>query len=433
VSTEIVAAPPGALSREAVEELWRSRQEPQWLLNIRLRGFEAFERMPLPDQRTEGWRRTSLRGLNVAAFDPRSVAADTRSATPDDSLAKLAGARLIAYQNGTLVRGDALRAGRVVDLREALREPWLAERIRRHFATIVAPDADKFTAFHYAFFNVGTVVLVPSGTAIDEPIWVSYESDAADHAALVHTLLLAEDESAVSVVEDLSGVAGLCSGVVEQVIGANAHVRYVQLQQFGSDVWNFSTQRARLARDASLRTLTVTNGGRVSRNTVQVVLDGRGSQADLLGVADIAGRQHVDFQTLQEHSGDATRSDLVIHNALRDRSSANFTGLIRINKTAHQTESSQEQKNVLLSDTARADSDPRLEILNNDVIRCTHGAAVGPVDEEMVFYLESRGLERLAAERLIVEGFFQSTLGRLGLPPVEQAVWSAITRRWTDQ
>src|SRR5207248_9855758 len=146
---------------------------------------------------------------------------------------------------------------------------------------------------------------------------------------------------------------------------------------------------------------------------VEVVLAGRGSQADLLGVACIGDRQHADFETLQDHSGDATRSDLVIHNALRDRSSANFTGLIRINTTAHQTESSQEQKNILLSEQAKADSDPKLEILNNDVIRCTHGAAVGPVDQEMVFYLASRGLDQPTAEQLIVEGFFQSTLNKV--------------------
>jgi Fe-S cluster assembly protein SufD len=220
--------------------------------------------------------------------------------------------------------------------------------------------------------------------------------------------------------------------VVEQVVGANAHVRYVHLQRFHADTWTFSTQRARLAQDASLRTLNVALGSRLARNAVQVVLEGRGSQADLLGIVDSAARQHVDFQTLQEHFGDATRSDLVIHDALRDRSSANFTGLIRINKSAHQTASSQEQKNILLSDAAKADSDPKLEILNNDVIRCTHGAAVGPVDQEMVFYLQSRGLDRLSAEQLIVQGFFRSTLAKLDLPVVEEEVWSAITERWSN-
>ena len=286
-------------------------------------------------------------------------------------------------------------------------------------------DADKFVAYHYASFNVATVIVVPRGVALDEPIWIQYSSSGP---VLAHTLVILEAEANLpALVEDFRGGGTFASGVTEQRLGANAHLRYVQLQRFSTDVWNFSTQRTTLAQDASVRTLNVARGGGTSRNAVQVVLDGRGSQADLLGIVDVAGRQHVDFQTLQEHSGDATRSDLVIHDALRDRASANFTGLIRINKSARQTESSQEQKNILLSDSAKADSDPKLEILNNDVIRCTHGAAVGPVDSEMVFYLQSRGLERSTAEQLIVDGFFQSTLSRLQLPALEDRVWSALT------
>jgi Fe-S cluster assembly protein SufD len=317
--------------------------------------------------------------------------------------------------------------GTVVDLKDALRDPRLAQRIESHFAQVVAPDSDKFTALHYAFFNVGSVVFVPRGAVINEPIWITYDFPNARQAAMIHTLVIVEDEADVRVIEDFGGGSGLASGVVEQVLGANAHLRYVHMQRWAADVWNFSTQRAVLAQDASLRTLNVAVGARVTRNTVQVVLEGRGGQADLLGVAATHGPQHVDFQTLQDHFGDATRSDLVIHNALRDRSSANFTGLIRINKPAHQTESSQEQKNILLSDGARADSDPKLEILNNDVVRCTHGAAVGPVDQDMLFYLESRGLDQSSAEQLIVEGFFQSTLKKLEMPAVEEAIWSAIT------
>ena len=361
--------------------------------------METFEGMALPDQRTEGWRRTSLRGLDLDSFDPLQ-AVDQPSSVPDN--------------------------GSVIDLQEALRDPRLAPKIEKHFGQIVAPESDKFTALHYAFFNAGRVVFVPRGTAVEEPIWISH---TFDQPALVHTLVIVEDEADVRVIEDFQGSPGLANGVVEQALGANAHLRYVHLQRWNDDAWSFSTQRAQLGQDASLRTLNVAVGARMARNTLQVVLQGRGGQADLLGVAATHGRQHVDFQTLQDHFGDATRSDLVIHNALRDRSSTNFTGLIRINKSAHQTESSQEQKNILLSTGSKADSDPKLEILNNDVIRCTHGAAVGPVDQEMIFYLASRGLDQATAEQLIVEGFFQSTLKKLEMPAVEAALWAAIDDR----
>jgi Fe-S cluster assembly protein SufD len=400
VPGEILSAPRLALTDETVEQLSRSRQEPAWLLALRRRAFAAFERVPLPDQRTEGWRRTSLRGLPMDEVRPLGVA---------DVASSWVGAH----------------GNTVLDLREALEDPALAPRIEKHFATVVVPESDKFTALHYAFFNAGVVVLVPRGRVVEHPIWITHDA-AGEQSALVHTLVIAEDESEVTVVEEFRGAPGIASGVVEQVVGANAHVRYVQLQRWAEEVWSFSWQRAHLAQDASLKTLNVALGARTARNTVQVLLEGRGGQADLLGVVDGHGRQYVDFQTLQEHSGNATRSDLIIHNALRDRSSANFTGLIRIDKSAHQTESSQEQKNILLSARAKADSDPKLEILNNDVIRCTHGAAVGPVDQEMVFYLESRGLDRASAEQLIVEGFFQSTLRKLGQPRVEEALWLAI-------
>jgi Fe-S cluster assembly protein SufD len=425
VSSEIVAAPRLALTSQVVEQLSERRHEPDWLRAVRLRAFEAFERLPMPDQRTEGWRRTNLRGLSLDSFDPLpSIAAS--SGEVDERFAEQAGAALFAYRDGT-PQHDASRAGaQVMDLSEALQQPQLATRVRAHFASVVAPDVDKLVALHYALFNSAAVVFVPRGATIEQPVWLSYNFDQPDHAALAHTLVIVEDEAEVRVVEDFRGAPYMASGVVEQVVGANAHLRYVHLQRFSPDVWNFSTQRARLGQDATLRTLNVVVGGRVARNTIQVVLEGRGSQADLLGIAASNGRQHVDFETLQEHFGNGTRSDLVIHNALRDHSSANFTGLIRINKSAHQTQSSQEQKNILLSDHSKADSDPKLEIQNNDVIRCTHGAAVGPVDQEMVFYLQSRGLDKTTAEQLIVEGFFQSTLRKLDLPAVEAAVWSAI-------
>jgi Fe-S cluster assembly protein SufD len=394
VSETVLTPPQTTLSVEAVRELSRSRGEPDWLLELRLRAFEAFERLPMPDQRMEGWRRTSLRGLNLEAFSP--ARAHVRLSTNGDS------------------------RGLVLPLEEAIHDP----RVERYFGQLVAYDADKFVALHYAFFNHLTVIVVPRGVVLEEPIWLSYDSTSP---LLAHTIVILEDGASLpAVVEDFQGGDWLVSNVVEQAIGANAHTRYVQLQRFGSEVWNFSTQRAELAQDASLRTLNVACGGRTTRNTVQVMLNGRGSQADLLGIVNVGGRQHVDFQTLQEHSADATRSDLVIHNALRDRATSNFTGLIRINKSARQTESSQEQKNILLSESAKADSDPKLEILNNDVIRCTHGAAVGPVDSEMIFYLQSRGLDRSTAEQLIVDGFFQSTLSRLQSPSLEQSVLSAL-------
>lgn len=400
-SSELLSPTRPALSVETVDALSQSRGEPEWLRALRRRAFAAFEALPLPDNRTEGWRRTSLRGLSLDAAAPvlDETNAAPRLMLPDGAIA--------------------------VDLRDALADASLAPRIEKHFGQVVAPDTDKFVALHYALFTAGVVILVPRMQAVAEPIWLRYDADPA-HAALIHTLVLVDEGAEVRIVEEFRGGSSLASGVVETVVGANAHLRYVQLQRYAPTVWNFSTQRSLLAQDASLRTLNIALGSRLSRNAVQVVLDGKNSQADILGVVGTGDRQHVDFETLQDHWGNGTRSDLVIHDALWDRSSANFTGLIRINPPAHATESSQEQKNILLSDHARADSDPKLEILNNDVIRCTHGAAVGPVDEEMVFYLQARGVDRTTAEGLIVEGFFRSVVQKVDMPMLEEQLWDAI-------
>jgi Fe-S cluster assembly protein SufD len=395
------------LTRETLEELARRRQEPDWLLELRLAAFDTYSSLSLPTQHTEGWRRTSLSGLRIDDLSPLDAPSVNVQASDQRVL--------------------------VMDLAEASREPELAELLQRHFAQLVPADFDIFTALHYAFFNRGALVRVPRGAAIQEPVWLTHRFEQPDQAAFVHTLVVLEDEAELALVDDFASPArdstGLASVVVEHVLGRRAQLKYVHLQRWASDTWHFSTQTSRLAGDAFLRTLNVSLGARTARNNVQVVLDGNGAQADLLGVAATDGRQHVDFETLQDHFGDRTRSDLFINNALRGRSSANFTGLIRIEKSARQTESAQTQKNILLSSRSRADSDPKLEILNNDVVRCTHGAAVGPVDEELIFYLQSRGLDRPSAERLIVEGFFQAVLEKLAQPDLQAAVWSAVAEK----
>jgi len=432
------------LNRDVVEELVRRRGEPEWLRAIRLEALAAYERLPVPTQQTEGWRRTSLAGLHLDAQHALpTLAADeaTTGAAIDGqvSLPELAhAAGVLVQRDGRTVAADGLaglaeRGVVLMDLAEASRHPQFGERVRERFAQTIPVDRDIFTALHYAFFNAGVFVYVPRGVVLEQPLWTTHVFGEPGLATLSHTLLIVEDGAQATYVDDYSapprGGAPVASSVVEQTLGRQANVRYVNLQRWATDVWSFSAQRAHLAADASLRTLNVALGARLARTSVQAVLEGRGSQADILGIVAADGRQHVDFQTLQDHYGNGTRSDLVIYNALRGRSSSNFTGLIVINKPAHGTESSQQQKNVLLSTQARADSDPKLEILNNDVVRCTHGASVGPVDPEMLFYLQSRGVSHEGAERLIVEGFFQSVLEKMQQPGLHAAVWSAVEQK----
>lgn len=428
---DTLTPPASGLTRQVIEERSRLRQEPDWLLDLRLRAFAAFERTPLVEQAAGNWRRANLAGFTLPDQTPLPGRPSARPAAGSPE-AGLSGA-LAAEDGGAdtvwLDPDLAARGVRLLDFTEALRDGALAPRVRQHLGQVVQPEEDTLTAYHYAFFNAGVVVVVPRNVQVEHPIRVCQRFAQPSLAALSHTLVLLDEGASLAYVDDFQSVergGRLADGVVELVVGPNAQLRYVQLQRWASDVWAFSFQRAVLDRDAQLRSLNAALGGRLDRDTVQVILQGHGSQADLLGVVAADGKQHVDFQTLQDHHGSHTRSDLVIHNALRGRSSSNFTGLIRINPESRGTESSQQQKNILLSPHAKADSDPKLEILNNDVVRCTHGAAVGPVDPELVFYLQARGLDRAAAQALILQGFYQSVVDKLEMPELQTLVWNAV-------
>lgn len=430
----------GGLGRQAVEQLSRRQREPEWLLRLRLEAFDHYQSAPRPDQRTEGWRRINLSGLDLDHQTPLAPPANGHhSAGPlprPFRAGELSGS--LALEDGAVAQAwldaDAVRQGvRLLDLGEAVHEAHLSDLVRRSFGTVVPPRADKFAALHYAFWNAGALVYVPRNVVLERPLRVSYSFPTSGVAAFPHTLVVAEEGAALTLLEEYHTPrregAGLASGAVELLVGRNAQVRYANLQAWADDTWAFSWQRATLAADAHLRTLNVALGSKAARTTVHVSLDGKGAQADLLGAVVADGRQQMDFQTLQDHHGDDTRSDLVFHNALEGRSVSNFTGLIRINLESRRTESSQEQKNFLLSPNARANSDPKLEILNNDVVRCTHGAAVGPLDPELIFYLQTRGLSRADAQALVLEGFFRSVLESLGAPSLLESLWAPVREK----
>jgi Fe-S cluster assembly protein SufD len=234
------------------------------------------------------------------------------------------------------------------------------------------------------------------------------------------TLLVAEAGSSVTLVSELLSMGcDACpdtfhGGVTELYVGADAQVRYINVQDFGRQVYDLRTQTALLDRDSRLEWLTVNLGGRMSRSTQHCVLRQPGGEAVVTGLYLPDGKQHIAFDTLQDHVAGACTSDLLYQGALMGKARSVYEGTIRAWPGAQKTNAYQSNRNLLLSKKARADSLPQLEIEAND-LRCTHGATVSQVDEEQVFYLMSRGIPRDDAVRLIVEGFFQPSLDRL--PP----------------
>jgi len=306
------------------------------------------------------------------------------------------------------------------DMHTAAREH--PDLLTKYFMDESVPiTTDRYTALHAAFWSGGTFLYLPKNVSVDLPFVSVLWQEMPHLAVFPHTILVAEEGSRVTLVSELLSVGcDACpstyhGGVTELHVGAGARVRFVNAQDFGRQVYDLRSQTALLARDSRLEWLTVALGGRVSRSTQHTVLNGPGAEAMVTGLYLPDGKQHIAFDTLQDHVAGSCTSDLLYQGALLGRSRSVYEGTIRAWPGAQKTNAYQANRNLLLSEKARADSLPRLEIEAND-LRCTHGATVSPVDDTQVFYLMSRGIPRTDAVRLIVEGFFQPSLDRLPEP-----------------
>jgi Fe-S cluster assembly protein SufD len=256
---------------------------------------------------------------------------------------------------------------------------------------------------------------------------------AAAGTALQRRVLIVLDEGAEAEVWEqyLSGDADsetLVNTVVEIVVGQNAHLRYVCGQDLNERSWIFGAQRAEVARDGSLDWVVVGFGGANGRFRTETLLAGEGASGKVTGAYAPHGRQHIDFDTTQEHGAPNTTSDLAFRGILADRSAAVWRGMIKVDPGAQQTDAFQECRNLLISKRAHADAIPGLEILANDV-RCTHAAAIAQIDREQLFYLRSHGLDEAVSTRLVIEGFMQELVERFEEGPIREAMAGALERR----
>jgi len=302
------------------------------------------------------------------------------------------------------------------------------ELVERHLGSVVAGDT-PFVARNDAHWTDGTFVYVPRGVTVDEPIVVTTAHEQAGTALHWRLLVVLEEDAQASVWHESSSAGdGLVNGVVELVVGQNARLRLVDLQDLEETSWVFGTQRATVGRDGSLDWITLGFGSANGKVFQETQLAGAGAHGSVTGAYATRGRQHIDFDTLQEHAAPDTTSDLAFRGILADRSSAVWRGMIQVDKGAQRTDAFQESRNLLLSKRAHADAIPGLEILADDV-RCTHAAAIAQIDRDQLFYLRSHGLPEAAAQRLVIEGFLQALVERLEAGPVREAVGAALERR----
>jgi Fe-S cluster assembly protein SufD len=297
--------------------------------------------------------------------------------------------------------------------------------------TLVGSD-EKFAAHNLAEWKHGLLVRVPQGVEVAQPLYVRVTGAVPDAASFWRVLVVAEEGSRFSFIEEhvsaTPDLSGYSNAVAELFVGDGAKLEYVSIQNLSQGTWHFASHRATVGRDAELDWVAGGFGSKKGKIRIENDLAGQGATSRVTGAYFADGAQHLDYDTLQKHLAPNTTSDFAFKGALRDQATAVWRGMIRVEKDAQKTNAYQENRNLLLSHEAHADSIPGLEIEANDV-RCTHGATVSQVDRDELFYCMARGLSRGEAERLIVRGFYQEIFDRIELEPVRTALQTALEAR----
>jgi len=453
-------------TQESFDDFLAARCEPAWLRLLRKDAWDVFQETPLPERSHEEWRRTDLRLFRLDAFGVPCLAPPAEKGTGPFCAKPGTDRRLVAGPEGKrglspfpsqvppgLLEENVDLAGRVVALdshpfRAESDFPWrdrgvvfgsLDEWVRQspdllrpHFLSpIVDPKTDKFAALNAACWSGGTLLYVPRGVVVDQPLY-SLSLLSPNGLDLGRTVVILEEGAEATLLAETASLdpaaAGLHCGVIEIRVGPGARLRYVNLQNWGTGVWHFAHQRALLHQDARLQWTIGALGSRLAKVNQHVALVGPRAETQVNGVMFTEGKQHLSYHTLQHHQAPECKSDLLYKGALQDQSHLVWRGMIHVDRDAQKTDGYQRNDNLILSDTVRVDSIPGLEILADDV-KCTHGATSGRVDDEQIFYASARGLTRKEAVRMIVAGFFQQVFDRITIESVRNALGDAIGRR----
>ena len=383
----------------------------------RAEALERYRALPLPTTSDEHWRFTDLSG-----FDPEAW-------TGDGAVETVPPPTMLELDVSGSAHVDESRLD-IVSVPEGVRFEPLRDDHELLYSLVGWEE--KFAAHNAAMWRNGLLVHVPRGVVLEKPLYVRVANTVEGGSLFWRLLVVAEPESRFTLIEEYTSasleLAGYTNGAVEIVVKEGAKVEYVSVQNVSRRTWHFASHHARVERDAELDWVAGGLGSAKGKIRIQNDLAGAGATSRVTGAYFADGTQHLDYDTFQEHMAPSTTSDFAFKGALRDESRAVWRGMIRVEEGAQKTNAYQENRNLLLSKAAHADSIPGLEIMANDV-RCTHGATLGQVDRELLFYVMARGLTRSEAERLIVRGFFQDVLDRVDLEPVRDALAAALEAR----
>jgi len=428
-----------SLNHKELEASRRNADEPAWLLSARKVGRVRFAELGLPTLRDEDWRFTNVAPIAVMVFKPRLGPAHhgvTKKVLNQFPFTALAGGQLV-FVNGQFAPELSSLAPlpegvKVMSLAAALAKvPALVEpHLCRHTST----DTNAFTALNTAFFQDGAFIHVPAGQAVAEPIHLLFISTAKDHGTTVHprNLIVAESYSRVTVIESylsLCDTAYFTNSVTELVAADNAVVEHLKFQDENRQAFHIATVAAHCGSASNVVTHSIALGAKLSRTNIYATLAGEGLECILNGLYLTRGEQLADHYMVVDHAQPHGASHEYFNGILADKSKGVFHGRILVRPGAQKTDAKQTNKNLLLSDDATADTKPQLEIYADDV-KCTHGATIGQLNDESIFYLRSRGIPREKARRMLIHAFAGEIIDRVRCAAVRQEldrlVWDRL-------
>ncbi len=425
-------------TKEMIPSFANGAKEATFLRTYRQQAWKQFQAIGMPQTNEEAWRRTDIRGLQAGSFSmPDKKAAAKLPAVPKRLLKPLVGKGhggqiILGPDKTTIELSKAIAKQGVVftDIKTAAKKH--PELLKKALGKVVKPGEGKFAAMAAALAGRGVLLYVPKNVTVEEPLHSVLWGPGAELAYFSHILVWVEQGASVTYVHESASPTiakqAMHAGIVELHVGDNANLRFVELQSWGENVWNFTHERARVMRDAKLDWIFGALGSRLTKNFSEINLEGEGSSGRMSGFYFTDGEQHLDHDTQQNHLAPHTTSDLLFKGALEDKSRSVWQGMIHVAPGAQRTDGYQANRNLVLSKQARADSIPGLEIQADDV-RCTHGATVGKIDETELFYLLSRGIPKADARRLIVEGFFDPIMERIPFAGVRERFQQAIVHK----
>jgi Fe-S cluster assembly protein SufD len=423
----------GELTRETIEAYSASLNDPEWMQARRLEALRVFRDTPAPQRSDELWRRVDLSQFKLdqlLAMLGSDVPAPATLPAPDGTpgwVAHVNGVSAGTYLDPALAQQGVI----FTDLATALREH--APLLEKYLMTECVKLTDSyFAALHGVLMRGGAVLYVPKGVTVEQPLRSLIRQSGNQRTGFNHTLVVMDEGARATLIEEFGSDTGqpqaMVNGAVEIILQKGSQLDYISLQDWGRNVWNFTNERAHLYEGSTLHWVLGGVGAKFTKTLLEADMLGPKSTALLSGVFFTDTRQQMHIDTQQNHVAPECKSDLLYKNALRDNSRTVWRGNIRVFPGAQKSDGYQANRNLQLSSHSRADSIPGLEIEADDV-RCTHGATVGQIEEEPMFYMATRGVPEVDARRLIVEGFFAPVIERIPLEETRDRLTEEISKK----